>query len=199
MLKTIFVTITATFTAVTLTATLSLNSIIGAFGRTAIPLATLAQLQASQRIVEAMKTRHIRKNNRVTKRFIKRSGRRVASTALAAATFGTVAVAATMTAVEVMDHCEQKAELQDEANILYGTDIEFDFQQCIQESTDNAKAILTEAKATATSRISDAFDMAERYSSHVWSDIKATAQHAIDYTVSSFTDLWNSATSWFTS
>ena len=154
MFKTIFITITGTLTVVALPAYLSLTTVLGAFGLAAIPVTTLAQLQASQRIVETMKARHVRKNNRVTERFIERSNKRVASTALAAATFGTVAVAA-MTAAEVSDYCDQKKELQEEANILHGTDVEFDFQQCIQESTDDAKAIFTEAKMTVTSTFSE--------------------------------------------
>ena len=122
----------------------------------------------------------------------------MASTALAAATFGTVAVACAMNAVEISSYCEQKAELQVEANILYGTDIEFDFEQCIQECTDDAKAILTEATDTVATKVSDVFDSIVHYSNEVWSDIKAAAIHAFDYTDTKFTSLWNSATSWFT-
>ena len=198
MLKTIFITITTTLAAVALAANLFLNSLLGAFNLAVIPVATLAQLQASQRIVDAMKARHFRKKALVSKRFIKRAGKRVASTALAAATVGTIAVAAAMTTAEASDYCNQKAELQEQGNILFGTDNEFDLEQCIQKSTDDAKAILAEAKATVTSRISSAFDTARRYSRQIWASVKAATSNAIDYTESASTNLWNSATSWFT-
>ena len=77
-----------------------------------------------------MKKRHTQRKSRVTKRFVKRSGRRVASAALAAATFSTVAVAGAMTTVEISSYCDQKAGLPIEANILYSTYTEFDPDQC---------------------------------------------------------------------
>jgi uncharacterized membrane protein YdfJ with MMPL/SSD domain len=163
MLKTIIITIITTLTVATLAASLFLNTIIGAFGRAAIPLATLVQLQASQKIVDTMKARHLRKQTRITKRFIKRSGRRVASAALAAATFGTVVVAAAMTAVGISDYCNEKKELQEEANILYGTAIKFDLDQCLEESAEDAKAIIDEATDTVATKVSDAFDFTADY------------------------------------
>ena len=100
MLKTTIVTITTTLTAVTLAGHLFLNPVLGMFGLAATSVETLTKLQASQKIVDTMKARHTGKQNRVTNRFVKRSGKRGASTALAAATVGTVAVAAVMTSME---------------------------------------------------------------------------------------------------
>jgi hypothetical protein len=61
--------------ALILSAHLFLNSILGMFGLAATSVGALATLQASQRIVDTMKARHARKQTRITKRFIKRSGR----------------------------------------------------------------------------------------------------------------------------
>ena len=198
MFKTILITFTTTAGALALAANLFLNSILGILGLAATSVETLSRLQASQKIVDTMKARHIRKNNRVTKRFVKSSGKRVASTALAAATVGSVAVAAVMTSIEISDYCEQKKALQEDANVLYGTDVEFDLDRCLDESADDAKAIIAEATDTVATKVSDAFDPTADYSSIVWSDIKATAQKAIDYTDLTFTSLWYSVASWFT-
>ena len=81
MLKTILITFTTTAGALALAAYLFLNSILGAFGLTAIPVVALSQLHATQRVVETMKRRHNKKKARVSKRLIKRSGKRVASAA----------------------------------------------------------------------------------------------------------------------
>ena len=82
--------------------------------------------------------------------------------------------------------------------MLYSTDIEFDLEQCLEESADEAQAIISEATDTVANKVSDAFDSTAHYSREVWSDIKAAVQKAIDYTDSTFTSLWISATSWFT-
>ena len=68
----------------------------------------------------------------------------------------------------------------------------------LEDSADDAKAIIAEATDVVTAKVSHAFDSTADYSSEVWSDIKAAARNAIDYTDSTFTNLWNSATSWFT-
>jgi cobalamin biosynthesis protein CobD/CbiB len=108
MLKTIFITITATLTVVTLAAHLFLNSILGMFGLVATSVETLSKLQASHEVVQKMKSRQLRKQKRISKRFVKRSGKRVASGALAAVTVGAVAAVAAMTTIEVADYCEEQ-------------------------------------------------------------------------------------------
>ena len=180
MLKTILITFSVTAGTLALAAHLFLNSLLGIFGLAATSVETLVQLQASQRIVEIMKARHLRKKNRITKRFVKRSGRRVASTALAAVTMGTFAVAGVMTSMEISDYCEQKRTLQDDANLLYGTDVAFDFERCLYESADDAKAIIDEATDTVTTKISNAFASTVNYGSRVWANIKAATNNAID-------------------
>ena len=95
-------------------------------------------------------------------------------------------------------YCDQKRTLQEDANVLYGTDVTFDLEQCLNESADDAKAIIDEATDTLSTKVSDSFNATANYGSRVWSDIKAAARKAVDYTDSNFTNLWISATSWFT-
>ena len=196
MFKTIFLTFSLTLTAVGLAASLFLNSILGVFGLAATTVGTLSSLQASQQIVEKVKQRHLRKKARMSKRFVKRSGKRVASAALAAATVGTVAVAVAMTSIEISDYCEQKEDLQKDANLLYGTNVAFDLETCIEESQDDAKAILSEAANTVTQTAGDAFDKTGEYSREAWTNVKRTTGDALDSTSKALSDLWESTKSW---
>ncbi|MGB5198417.1 MAG: hypothetical protein WBN68_11080 [Sedimenticolaceae bacterium] len=197
MFKTIFLTFSLTLTAVGLAASLFLNSILGLFGLAATSVGTLSSLQASQQIVEKMKQRHLRKKARVSKRFVKRSGKRVASAALAAATVGTVAVAVAMTSMEISDYCEEKETLQKDANLLYGTDVAFDLETCIEESQDDANAILSEATDTVMQTVEDAFDKTGEYSREAWANVKRATGDALDSTSGALSDIWESAKSWF--
>ena len=197
MFKTIFLTFSLTLTAVGLAASLFLNSILGVFGLAATSVGTLSGLQASQQIVEKMKQRHLRKKARVSKRFAKRSGKRVASAALAAATVGTVAVAVAMTSIEISDYCEEKEALQKDADLLYGTNAAFDLETCIEESQDDAKAILREATDTVTQTVGDAFDTTGEYSREAWANVKRATGDALDSTSKALSEIWESAKSWF--
>ena len=109
-----------------------------------------------------------------------------------------MAVAAVMTSMEISDYCDQKRALREDANMLYGTDVEFDLEQCLDESADDAKAIIAEATDAVATKVSDAFDFTADYSNEVWADIKSAARSAIAYTDTAFTNLWNWTTSWFT-
>ena len=173
MFKTILITFTTTMGTLALAAFLFLNSILSMFGLAATSVGTLATLQASQRVVDTMKARHAQKKTRITKHFLKRSGRRMASTALAAATVGTVAVVAAMTTIEVSDYCDEKKALQDDANLLYGTNVEFDLDRCLDESAEDVKAIIAQATDAVTAKVSDAFDYTQQYGTKLWADIKA--------------------------
>ena len=197
MIKTILITFSATLSALALAANLFLNSILGAFGLVATSIDNLSQLQASQKVVQTMKKRHTQRKSRVTKRFVKRSGKRVASTALAAATVGTVAVAAVVTTMAISDHCGEKRLLQEDGNVFHGTSTAFDLDRCLGESADDAEQILASATEEVQAKASGAFDATAQYSQGIWDDIKSATSRALDYTDSTFADLWNSATSWF--
>ena len=57
MIKTIFLTITATIAVVIFVASLFLNTILGIFGMAATSIETLQNLKTSQQVVDRMKTR----------------------------------------------------------------------------------------------------------------------------------------------
>lgn len=157
MVRTILLTFTATTTALGLAASLFLNTLLGTFGLAATSVETLRGLQASHQVVETLKERHQRKKTRIGKRFAKQAGRRVATAAVAAATIGTVAVTATMAGMEVNDYCEEKRALREEANLLYGTDAEFDWGRCYEEGKADATVMLADLKDSAFRKVSGLF------------------------------------------
>lgn len=188
-MKTVFFTFSATLGIITLLGTLFLNTILGVFGLAATSIDVLQHLNASQRVVEQMKSRHQHKKLQAAKRLSTKATRRVASTALAAATIGTVAVAMTVASLEVSDYCEEKETLQDDENLLYGSAIEFDLEQCFEEGKVESKAILTELKHSSARTVSDAFSGTSEYSAELWSAIRQAGLHAL-YSGSAAAEAW---------
>lgn len=101
-------TSSGTLIIIFLSSWLFLNSLLAMFGLAVTSIHTLKNLHASQNVVNHMKQRHQVKKRHLTNAFTKRSAKKITSTALAAATIGTVAVAITMVSLEVSDYCEQK-------------------------------------------------------------------------------------------
>ena len=196
MIKTILLTFSVTLTSIALIASLFLNTILGAFGLASTSIETLQNLKNSHLVAQRMKTLHKQRKIKTTKRFAARSGKRVASTALAAATIGTVAVVTAMTYLEISDYCDQKQDLQEDANILYGTEVEFNFDQCIEEGKKESKRILSEVKEYSIETASSTFDNTVRYSAEKWAAIKEATMQALQSTGDSASGLWESTRSW---
>lgn len=171
-MKAIFLTFTATTAAAFFVASLFLNSILGVFGLVSTSVDALSNLKSSHLVMEKMKIRHQIKKQNITKKLAKRSSRRVASASLAAATIGTVAVAVTMTGFELNDYCEDKASLQVDNNILYGTTGKVDFDACIDEGQDESIRILNDVKQSAYDNVNEAMDSAVGYSGEQWRALK---------------------------
>jgi len=197
-MKTIFLTFTTTVAALTFAASLFLSTVLGAFGLAVSSVESLAQLQSSQKVVEKMKTRHKAKKLDVTKNFAKRSAKKIASTALAAATIGTVAVVVTVASIEVADYCEEKKSLQEDYNILYETTAEFDFDQCIKEGKEESKIVLDEIKNSTISSANAAIDSTVEYSNEQWLAIKEASANAYKSSEMATNELWFSLKEWMT-
>jgi hypothetical protein len=195
-MKAICITFTTTLAAIAFAATLFLNTILGTFGLVTTSVESLNKLKSSQLVMDKMKTRHQAKKMNVTKKLAKRSGRRVASASLAAATIGTVAVAVTMTGFEIHDYCEDKASLQVDDNILYGTTDKFNFDECIEEGKVESKRILTEVKQAASERLNDAMNSVTQYSSQQWLALQESNFDTIESTSQTIKALKESAKQW---
>jgi hypothetical protein len=196
MMKAILLTFSVTLTAIALAASLFFNTLLGAFGLTMTSIDALQNLKTSQLVAERMKKRHEEKKIKTTKKYATRASKRVASTALAAATIGTVAVVATMTYFEITDYCEEKQDLQEDANILYQTEVTFDFDQCIQEGKKDSVTIMSEVKESSITMVSSALNDISQYSINKWADVKDASLQALQSTGNGAGVLWDSITSW---
>jgi hypothetical protein len=196
MIKTIFVTFTATVAVVFLVASLFLNTILGAFGMAATSIETLQNLKTSQQIVERMKTRQAQKKLKVTKRFAKRPAKRIASAAVAAATVGTIGVAVAVTALEANDYCEEKRELQEDTDILNGTHTEFDYEACYEEGKKDLSSVLSQVKDSTVDAVANAWKSTAHYSTEKWVSIKESCSDALESTGTASSRLWDAAVAW---
>jgi hypothetical protein len=190
-------TASITLATASLAASIFLNSILGLFGFAATTVESLNNLRASQQVLEKVKQRHTRKKTRVTKRLVKRSGKRVAGTALAATAMGTIGVAVAMTGLEIHDYCEDRRELQDDANLLYSTKIGFDEEQCLEESLNDAELILSSATEEVQSSVSEAYESTSDYSAEKWASVKSKTSQAVQSSKRSARRIWHKAKSFF--
>ena len=143
-----------------------------------------------------MKKRQAEKKLRESKRFAKRPLKRITTTAVAAATVGTVAVAVTMTALEAEDYCEEKRELQEDANILYGTKTKFDYEQCYEDGKKDITDWLSQVKDSTVETVSNTWRYAAHYSAEKWTATKETFLQALKSTGEASVGLWDEARSW---
>jgi Na+/glutamate symporter len=155
--KTIFWSVSVTLATIALATSLFLNSILGVFGLAATSIETLQQLRSSQQVVEQLKHRHQKNKASVSKKLVKRSSKRIGATVLAAATVGTVAVAATVVGLEVADYCEERQSLHEAESILYGTDEVFDMKQCIDEGKEELVGLLVDARDASMGSLLNTF------------------------------------------
>ncbi len=140
------------------------TSIFSLFGYAALPIENLASLTHSKKIVQKMQNRHKTKSVNVSKRFIKRSGKKVAITAVSAATIGTVAVIGTLTYLEVSQYCDEKRVLNEDSNILFDTQETFDLQACLEQGKKDSALFANEAWQSVKSSGSEILESVEKSS-----------------------------------
>ena len=153
------------------------SSVFALFGYAALPIDSLAKLTHSQKIVQKMQSRHKIKSATVSKRFVKRSGKKVAITAVSAATIGTVAVIGTLTYLEISQYCDDKRVLNDDANILFDTQEGFDMQACLEQGKLDSADFANEAWQNIKMSGSDLLESIEKSSDELLDPSrKATAE-----------------------
>jgi len=155
MIKTIFLTIsTCTFIA-----SFFLNTILATFGLVSTSIESMQQLQQSKKVVEKMKSRHKAKKKNFTKKFSKRAGAKLSSTATSAIpVIGVVGAIVAVASLEASYYCEDKKELHDDENLLYGSNESFDKDQCLAEAEQDSKAMIAETKEAVSQSFNDAWD-----------------------------------------
>ncbi len=196
MIKTILLTFSATLTAAVAAGSIFINSILGVFGLATTSLEAMQDLQKSQAIVQAMKQRNKTRSSKVTKRFMKRTSRRLAGSAAAAATIGTAAVVTTVAILEVMDYCEEKAEMLEEENLLFGTEKTFDYEACKDEATEDVKQIAASTKDEVSASVRESWDNTGNYTREKWNEAIEASGSLFDRLKSRTSEWWGSLLDW---
>jgi len=194
MFKVIFTTISATLVAASFTASLFINSILGAFGLVYTSLETFNTLQESHQIIGDVKKRHKTKKMNASKKFVKRSSRKIASSAVSAATIGTAAVVITVAGLEVHDYCEDREELQEDENLLFGTDVTFDYKHCLSDAKNESSEIIISVKKAVPEAVNNAWDETKSFSNEAWESTKKISPDAWISTYNASSSLWKSLT-----
>jgi hypothetical protein len=163
-----------------------LGSLFSFFGYAVLPIENLKGLTHSKKIVQKMQHRNKTKSANVSKRFIKRSGKKVAVTAVSAATIGTVAVIGTLTYLEISQYCDDKKALNEEANILFDTNKEFDMNACLEQG-----------KVDSASFANDAWNNIRETGSDVLDSIEKTSDELLDPSRKATLELFESIDEWF--
>jgi hypothetical protein len=181
MFKVIFTSITATLIVISLVASIFLKSILGVFGLAYTSIESIHNLQASKQIIDKVKKRHKSKKLNASKKFISRSSKKIASAAVTAATIGTAGVVITVAALEVYDYCEDKKELNEDGNILFNANHQFDYSQCLADAKKTSNKILISVKKTAPEMVYSVWENTKNISEQTW--------HSLTNWVKSFTNL----------
>jgi len=174
MLKTIISTLFITLLAATFIVKFFFTNILSLFGLAILPLENLKSLQYSTQVVKKMQNRHKAKNANISKRFIKRSGTKVAVTAVSAATIGTVAVIGTLTYLEISQYCDDKYLLNEDANVLFNTENEFDMKSCLEQGKQDSVHFANEAWRSIKEKSNDVLDEIERSSNELLDPTRKT-------------------------
>jgi|TARA_B110000208_G_scaffold101112_1_gene126070 cytochrome c biogenesis factor len=190
MIKTIFMTISATLIVVTFVVSTFLNGILGLFGLTSTSVETLNSLKNAKHSVENLKKRHKAKKLSVSKKYVKRASKKIASSALAAATIGTAGVVVIIAGLEASDYCEDEKELNKDENILYGKNKEFNNQECLDTANENTKQIIQSVKETVPKVADEAWEKTKNYSSQTLDTTKRMGNIAWQSSQNTLKDLW---------
>jgi len=159
MFKTLFLTISSTITVGAFIGSLFLNTILASFGLVSTSIESMQQLQQSKKVVEKMKSRHKVKKKNFSKKFSKRAGAKLSSTATSAIPIiGVIGAIVAVASLEASYYCEDKKELQEDENLLFGTDKSFNNEVCLAEAQQDSKAMIAEAKEAVSQSFNDAWD-----------------------------------------
>jgi hypothetical protein len=185
-MKSVISTFMATIITGVIVVKLFFSSLLTFFCYAVLPIESLKSLTHSKKIVQKMQHRNKAKSANVSKRFIKRSGKKVAVTAVSAATIGTVAVIGTLTYLEISQYCEDKQALNEEANILFDIDKEFDMSACLEQGKQDSAHFAHEA-----------WQSIKESSSEVLDSIEQTSEELLDPSREAMVELFESIDQWF--
>ncbi|BDZ73614.1 hypothetical protein GCM10025856_13330 [Methylophaga marina] len=70
--------------------------------------------------------------------------------------------------------------MQDEYNILYKTEIQFGYQECLIKAKEESQQILTQVKDSASNSVSSVIDSTANYSAEKWEELKNSTNKALN-------------------
>ena len=143
-----------------------------------------------------MKKRHKTKKLGVSKKYVKRSSKKIASSAVAAATIGTAGVVITIAGLEVYDYCEDKEELNEDENILYSKNEEFNYSECLTATSEDSKKIIYSVKEAVPKLVGEAWEDTKNISSDTWESTKEMSAVAWDASLVILEGIWKAFTGW---
>lgn len=196
MIKVIFTTITATFIVIAFVTSMFLNSILGIFGLISTSLDSFNSLQESKQIMGEIKKRHKTKKLNASKKFVKRSSKKIASAAVTAATIGTAGVVIVVAGFEVYDYCEDKKELLADENILFKTNKEFDYSKCLNDAQKDSNEIIILVKEAVPEIVASAWEDTKDISNETWESTKKISADAWASTSDATSRWWESLNDW---
>jgi hypothetical protein len=204
MIKTIIISISATIAIVFFTLSVALNSALGLFGLTSTSIASLKnfnttrkelvknkkKLAKQNKLVKKVKQRHKAKKLNISKKFAKRTGKKIASTAVSAATIGTFAVISTVAYLEINDYCEDKKELFEDEKILFGKSGEFNFKQCVKVATKDADVIMNSIGKETSDAVKKSWLSTKKAFGNKWKDLSSSGEELWDKTKDSVSSVF---------
>lgn len=200
MKKTILTTVSATIVIVFFTVSIFLNTILGLFNLAAISLESLTKFHGLQHTnkelnskntkltnsnkmqtkkINTIKKRHKAKSLNTSKRFAVRSGKKIASSAIAAGTIGTAGVILIVAGLEVSDYCEDKEELLNDKNILFDTNEKFDSGTCLKEAKRDSEEIIISVKKSSSELVENSWEDTKNFTTYQWQEVTKKSDKAL--------------------
>jgi hypothetical protein len=193
MFKIITGTFLATLFLMSVSAKLFLMPLLGLFDLAAVPVSQLAELNASKKMVKKMESRHKNlqkrhevKKQRVTKKFVKNSTKKISSAAAGSVIpiplAATSAVIVIVAGFEVMDYCEYQQELHEDEMILFDIDQPpFDLELCVEKGGKDMKTITDDIILKSKDRVAGYIDEADDFKDKKFDEFFEWSDSIIEY------------------
>jgi hypothetical protein len=173
MVKKIIFTFSATAAVLSFCFYLFITPLLGLFNLTTVSIGKLQQLEASQAIFSRLKEQHGIKKKTARKKYITKLGKKLGSSSVAAATIGTVAVAATTVYFATIDYCEQQEEILAFDNVVESENIVFDHDKCLDLAKADAMEIISDVQPPT---INDIIEIKEELNTFSQGNLEALSE-----------------------
>jgi len=116
------------------------------YGYFVVPAASYLTYKAASEVLDRVRLKNSERKNGLQNKTAKKAGKRLASTAIAAGTVGTIAVIGAGTIFLIEDHCDELAEINELNQLIEDSNEGFDYQVCFEETKEYVDIWKDEAK-----------------------------------------------------